>query len=212
MSVLRFLIKSKTQNNEDETEVTKAAATPTTPPANETTCSPPPQPDALPSMPAATAEVPLQNPSPRGSLDTRVPPGVSATSSLPDQQEDAWTSQSQVEQTSPSVVSGTEDGEKAGPSGLSAPLTSSFSATCASTFIPFSGGGQRLGGPRAGEVGRPPASSVPLSSQSARNAAVDSPKAKKAKSSLGSSSKVSAVRLEKQNHNLCSPIAPNLCD
>lgn len=184
MSLLRFLIKSKTQKDEDKTEVTKPVATPTTPPANEMTCSPPSQLDALPSMPASTAEVPLQNPSSQGPLDTQVPPGDLAT--LPDQQEEASVSQSQVEQSSPPVVSGREDSEEAGPSGLNAPSMSSLSATCASAFIPFSGGGQRLGGPGAGEVGRTPASSLTLSSHSALNAAVDSPKAKKAKSSHGS--------------------------
>lgn len=192
MSIFRFLIKSKTQKDENKTEVTKPAATPTTPPANEMRCSPPPQLDALPTMLAPTAEEPLQNPSSRGPLDTQVPPGDLATSTLPDQQEEASASQSQVEQSSPPVVSGREDGEEAGPSGLNAPSTSCFSAT--SAFIPFSGGGQRLGGPGTGEVGRTPASSLTLSSHSALNAAVDSPKAKKAKSSHGSD-KVSAVGL-----------------
>ncbi|XP_011610773.2 tether containing UBX domain for GLUT4 [Takifugu rubripes] len=192
-AIVRFLIKSKTQKDEDKTEVTKPAATPTTPPVNDMTCSPPPQLDALPSMPASAAEVPLQNPSSRGPLDTQVPPGDLATSTLPDQQEEASASQSQVEQSSPPVVSGREDGEEAGPSGLNSPSTSSFSATCASAFIPFSGGGQRLGGPGAGEVGRTPASSLTLSSHSALNAAVDSPKAKKAKSSHGSGKCQTAV-------------------
>lgn len=205
MSVLRFLIKSKTQKDEEKTEVTRPAATPTTPPANEMRCSPPPPLDALPSMPASTAEVPLQNPSSRGPVDTQVPPGDLATSTLPDQQEEASASQSQAEQSSPPVVGGREDGEEAGPSGLNTPSTSSLSATCASAFIPFSGGGQRLGGPGASEVGRTPASSSTLSSQSALNAAVDSPKAKKAKSSHGSG-KVSAVGSlkKKTNHNLFS--------
>lgn len=192
MSILRFLIKSKTQKDEDKTEVTKPATMPTCPPANDMRCSPPSQLDALPSMPASTAEVPLQNPSSRGPLNTQVHPGDLATSTLPDQQEGALATQSQVEQNSPPVVSGREDGEEAGPSGLNALSTSSFSATCASAFIPFSGGGQRLGGPGTGEAGQTPASSLTLSSYSVLNAAVDSPKAKKAKSSHGSG-KVSAT-------------------
>lgn len=190
MSILRFLLKSKAQKKEDKNEVIKTAATP---PTNETTCSPPSQPEALLSMPASTAEVPVQNPSSQDQLEKQLPPCTSATSTLPDQQEEVSTSRCEVEQSSLSVVSGKEDGEKAGPSGLNAPSTSSFSATCTSTFIPFSGGGQRLGGPRTGEVGRSPASPLTLPSQSAPSAAVDSPKAKKAKSSHSSSAQVSAI-------------------
>lgn len=199
MSILRFLLKSKAQKEEAETEATTSAAVPTTPTANETTCSPSPQPDTLPLMPASTAEVPVQNPSSQGPLETQGPPCISATSTLPDQQEEASTYQSEVEQSSLSVVSGKEDGEKAGPSGQNTPSAPSFSATSASPFIPFSGGGQRLGGPGTGEVGPSPASSLTLSSQSSLNAAVDSPKAKKAKPNHGSSTKVSARVLKIQN-------------
>lgn len=199
MSILRFLLNSKAQKEEAKKEVTKSAAVPITPTANETTCSPPPQPDALPLMPASTAEVPVQNPSSQGPLETQGPPCISATSTLPDPQEEASTCQSEVEQSSLSVVSGKEDGEKAGPSGLKTPSTSSFSATSASPFIPFSGGGQRLGGPGTGEVGPSLASSLTLSCQSSLNAAVDSPKAKKAKPNHGSSTKVSARALKNQN-------------
>lgn len=182
MSFLRFLLKSKAQ--EKENEFTETAATT---PANET-CSPPSKPDALLSMPTSTAEVPVPNPSTQDHLEKQCPPCISATCTLPDQQEEVSTPQCQVQQSSLSVVSGKEDGEKAGPSGLNTPSTSSFSATCTSTFIPFSGGGQRLG-PRTGEA----ASSLTLPSQSAPSAAVDSPKAKKAKSSHSSSTQVSAI-------------------
>lgn len=186
MSILRFLLKSKAQ--EMENEFTETAATT---PADET-CSRPSKPDALLSMPM-TAEVPVPNPSTRDHLEKQCPPCISATSTLPDQQEQVSTPQCQVQQSSLSVVSGKEDGEKAGPSGLNTPSTSSFSATCTSTFIPFSGGGQRLGGPRTGEAGYLPASSLTLPSQSAPSAAVDSPKAKKVKSSHSSSTQVSAI-------------------
>lgn len=187
MSILRFLLKSKAQ--EMENELTETAATS---PADET-CSPPSTPDALLSMPTSTAEGPVPNPSTQDHLEKQRPPCISATSTLPDHQEEESTPQCQVQQSSLSVVSGKEDGEKAGPSGLNTPSTSSFSATCTSTFIPFSGGGQRLGGPRTGEAGPLPASPLTLPSQSAPSAAVDSPKAKKAKSSHSSSTQVSAV-------------------
>lgn len=188
MSILRYLLKSKTQKMEDKNEVIKTAATP---PASET----PSQPDALLSMPASTAEVPVQSPCSQDQLEKQLPPCISAASTLPlpDQQEEVSISQREVEQSSLSVVSGKEDGEKAEPSGLNTPSTSSFSATCTSTFIPFSGGGQCLGGPRTGEVGGSPASSLTLPSQSAPRAAVDSPKAKKAKSSHSSSTHVSTI-------------------
>lgn len=186
MSILRFLLKSKTEKTEDKNEVIETAATP---PPSET----PSLPDALLSMPASTAEVPVQSPSSQDQLGKQLPPCVSAPSTLPDQQEEGSTSQRDVEQSSLSVVSGKEDGEKAGPSGLKTPSTSSFSATCSSTFIPFSGGGRCLGGPRTGEVGGSPASSLTLPSQSAPSAAVDSPRAKKAKPSHSSSTQVSTL-------------------
>lgn len=172
-----------------ENESRKTAATT---PADETR-SPPSRPDALLSMPTSTAEAPVPHPSTQDHLEQQCPPCISATSTLPDQQEELSAPQSQVQQRPPSVVSGKEDGEEAGPSGLNTPSTSSSSATCASTFIPFSGGGQRLGGPRTGEAGHLPASPLTLPSQSAPNAAVDSPKAKKAKSSHSSSTQVSAI-------------------
>ncbi|TMS23069.1 Tether containing UBX domain for GLUT4 [Larimichthys crocea] len=81
-----------------------------------------------------------------------------------------------------------EDGEKAGPSGLSSDPSSSSSAAPSVPFIPFSGGGQRLGGP-GGVAGRSLSSSSSSSSLSALTAPVESPKAKKAKSSHGSNAK-----------------------
>ncbi|XP_028978258.2 tether containing UBX domain for GLUT4 isoform X2 [Esox lucius] len=69
---------------------------------------------------------------------------------------------------------GEEDGEKAGPSGQCSPNPSTSSSSPPSApFIPFSGGGQRLGGPGASGAG-PSASSVP-------SVAGGPPKAKKAK-------------------------------
>lgn len=73
------------------------------------------------------------------------------------------------------------DGEGAGPSGLSWHPSASSSAA---SFTPFSGGGQRLGG------GRTLSSASSASSLSALPSTGASPKAKKAKSSHGSSTKV----------------------
>lgn len=181
MSILRFLLKSKDKNEIVQTDAT--------PPATDTTCSSPSRPDALLSKPASTAEGPVQSPSSQDQLKKQLPPCISATSPLADQQEEV--SPCELEQRSLTVVVGKEDGEKAGPSGLNTPSTSSFSAP--SAFIPFSGGGQRLGGPRTADVSRSPSSALTLPSQSAPGAAVDSPKAKKAKSSYSFSNKVSAI-------------------
>uniref|UniRef100_A0A3Q3WMK5 TUG ubiquitin-like domain-containing protein n=1 Tax=Mola mola TaxID=94237 RepID=A0A3Q3WMK5_MOLML len=71
-----------------------------------------------------------------------------------------------------------DDGEKAGPSGLNAHPVSSSPTAPSAPFIPFSGGGQRLGGPVAGAGGRSLSSSA-SSSLSALTAAIESPKAKK---------------------------------
>ncbi|CAG06024.1 unnamed protein product, partial [Tetraodon nigroviridis] len=114
-------------------------------------------------------------------LEKQLSPCFTATNTLADPQEDVSAPPCDVEQSSVSAVSGKEDGEEAGRSGLDTSSHPSLSATA--TFIPFSGGGQRLGGPRTGEVGGSPASPVSLPSPSALSAAVDSPKAKKAKSS-----------------------------
>uniref|UniRef100_H3D967 ASPSCR1 tether for SLC2A4, UBX domain containing n=1 Tax=Tetraodon nigroviridis TaxID=99883 RepID=H3D967_TETNG len=187
-AIVRFLLKSKAQRKEDKNEGIETAAAP---PATEATCSPPSQPDALPPTPPSTAEVPVQTPSSQDPLEKQLSPCFTATNTLADPQEDVSAPPCDVEQSSVSAVSGKEDGEEAGRSGLDTSSHPSLSATA--TFIPFSGGGQRLGGPRTGEVGGSPASPVSLPSPSALSAAVDSPKAKKAKSSHSSSTQ-NAVR------------------
>ncbi|KAG8015168.1 Tether containing UBX domain for GLUT4 [Nibea albiflora] len=97
-----------------------------------------------------------------------------------------------------------EDGEKAGPSGLSSDPSSSSSAAPFVPFIPFSGGGQRLGGP-GGVAGRSLSSSSSSSSLSALTASVESPKAKKAKSSHGSNAKYSSMHLSLSPHAVSLP-------
>lgn len=192
----RFLLKkNKAQGEEDGRETTETAAVPTTPVAKETTPSPSSQPDPAPSHPeTSTKEVPIKNSSSHGSMATHpaVPTPASAASALPAQREEAPNSQDAVRPKFPPIERGIpeEDGEKAGPSGLNSHPSSSSSSTPSAPsapFIPFSGGGQRLGGPGGGATGRPVSSS-----------SVESPKAKKAKSSHGSSTKVSHITKELQ--------------
>uniref|UniRef100_A0A3Q2Y566 ASPSCR1 tether for SLC2A4, UBX domain containing n=1 Tax=Hippocampus comes TaxID=109280 RepID=A0A3Q2Y566_HIPCM len=86
-------------------------------------------------------------------------------------------------------------GEEAGPSGVNSHSSSSSSSSCTSgpvvPFIPFTGGGQRLGGPNGSAFGHVLSSSLSSSSLSA--SAVESPKAKKAKPSHHSATKVCGV-------------------
>lgn len=207
-SCSRFLLKkNKTQGAEEGGEATEAAAMPTTPVAKETTPSPSPQPDPAPSHPeTSTMEVPIKHSRPERPMETQpAPTPASATSTLPVQQEEVPSSQDAVRPKLPPAERGMpeEDGEKAGPSGLnshpSASSSSSSSSAPSAPFIPFSGGGQRLGGPRGGAVGRSLSLSSSSSSLSAMTTAVESPKAKKAKPSHGSSSKVSHITTRSTN-------------
>lgn len=171
---------------------------PTTNVAKETTFIPPSQPNPAPSPPETSiTEVPSKNSNPHRPMETDpVPPSAPSKSTLPVQAEEVPNSQDAVRPKLTPVERGTseEDGEKPGPSGLNShPSMSSSSAAPSAAFIPFSGGGQRLGGPQGGAAGRSLASSSSSSSLSALTAAVESPKAKKAKSSHGFSTKVSCI-------------------
>ncbi|XP_039663511.1 tether containing UBX domain for GLUT4 [Perca fluviatilis] len=168
----------------------------TTPVAKETTPSPSPQPDPAPSQPeTSTTDVPTKKSSPQRPIEEAHPaptPAPAASSTLPVQQEEVPNSLHTVRSKIPPVERGRpeEDGEEAGPSGLNSHPSSSSSSSSSSSapsapFIPFSGGGQRLGGPQGGAVGRSLSSSASSSSLPALTAAVESPKAKKAKSSHG---------------------------
>ncbi|XP_008278495.1 tether containing UBX domain for GLUT4 [Stegastes partitus] len=190
-AIVRYLLKKdKTPGEEDETET---AAMPTTPVAKETTPSLLPQPDPAPSLPeASSTTVPIKNSSPDSPMETvPAPIPVMATATPPVQQADVPNSQDAVRPKVPPTGRQTPeaDREEAGPSGLNCQPSSS-SAPLA-PFIPFSGGGQRLGGP--GGAGGRSLSSSSSSSLSALTAAVESPKAKKAKSSHSSSSKCKAT-------------------
>ncbi|KAM7418734.1 hypothetical protein PAMA_016043 [Pampus argenteus] len=197
-AIVRFLLKkSKALGEEDVREATETADVPTTPVAKESTPSPSSQLDPTPAHPDTSAtEVPNENSSPARPMETPpAPTHLSATSTLPVQQEEVPKPQDAVRPKAPPVGRGMpeEDGEEAGPSGLNSHSSSSSSFATSSPFIPFSGGGQRLGGPARGAVGRTLSSSSSSSSLSALTAAIESPKAKKAKSSHSSSTKCQAT-------------------
>ncbi|XP_037328775.2 tether containing UBX domain for GLUT4 isoform X1 [Pungitius pungitius] len=193
-AIVRFLLKkNKVPGQEDAEDATETAAVPTTPAvvpttpvAKETVPSPSSQPGPAPSRPeTSTTDVKDKNRQTEVSTPTPAP----CSKLQPVQQEEVPNSQDAVRPKIPPVGRGTpeEDDEKAGPSGLNShPSTSPITAPSA-PFIPFSGGGQRLGGPRGSAAGRSLSSSS--SSLPALTAAVESPKAKKAKSSHSSLTK-----------------------
>ncbi|XP_029357709.1 tether containing UBX domain for GLUT4 isoform X2 [Echeneis naucrates] len=189
-AIVRFLLKkNKTPGEEDGREVTEAALMPTTAVAKETTLSSSSHPHPAPSQPeTSTSDMPLIKSSPDRLMETLPAPNpTSAPSTLQHtsfQQEEDSHSQDAVQTAERGAAE--KDGEEAGPSGLSSQQSSSSSSAPSVSFIPFSGGGQRLGGPGGGAVGSSVSSS---SSLSALTASIDSPKAKKAKPSHGSSTK-----------------------
>lgn len=165
---------------EDETVATSG-----TPAEKQAAPSEWPQPEPSPSIPETSAEaVPTNNSGAHEPLETPpVPAPVPVASSAP---EDVPQPQDVVR---PKVLPtrserAVKDGEEAGPSGLNSHPPSSSSSAAAAPFLPFSGGGQRLGG-LGGEAG-PSSSSLP-----ALTTTLASPKAKKAKSNHSSSTKVS---------------------
>ncbi|KAM8878493.1 tether containing UBX domain for GLUT4 isoform 2-T2 [Spinachia spinachia] len=191
-AIVRFLIKkNKVPGQDDAEDSTEPAAVPTTIVAKETAPSPSSQPGPAPSLPeTSTTDVTDENSGP--DRQSEVPtPAPFQCSKLPVQQDEVPNSQDAVRPKIPPVGRGTpeEDGEKAGPSGLkSHPSTSPITAPSA-PFIAFSGGGQRLGGPRGSAAGRSLSSSSSSSSLPGLTAAAESPKAKKAKSSHSSLTK-----------------------
>lgn len=173
-AIVRFLLKKdKAPGEEDGMEVTQTAHVPRpSPVAKETLPDPPPpsQPVPAPPHPQTSEEaVPPKSQSPACPMET-----------LPD-------STNEVDHEPQETVGGgmtEDDGQEAGPSGLCA--SSSSPPAPAAPFIPFSGGGQRLGGPGAGTAARTLSSSA---SSSSLSAVVESPKAKKAKPSFGAGNK-----------------------
>ncbi|KAM9314211.1 tether containing UBX domain for GLUT4 [Pholidichthys leucotaenia] len=192
-AIVRFLLKKERKDDEIE-----STAMPTTPVAMETTPSSSPQDDPTPSSESSTTDVPSKDSDPDTSMETHPSPQSAPsvtpnTSTPPTEHKDVQTTQEAVRPKVPPTVRQTpeDDGEEAGPSGLNSNPSSSPSSPPSAPFIPFSGGGQRLGGPGGGAIGRTSSSSS--SSLSALTAAVESPKAKKAKPSYSFSSKSKAT-------------------
>ncbi|KAM4750333.1 tether containing UBX domain for GLUT4 [Anableps anableps] len=185
-AIIRFLLKKdKTGGEEDAT-----VATPAAPAAKEATPSKSPQPYPAPSIPEMPAEVvPTNNSSPLESSET--PPVSAPVSAASSFTEDVPKPQDVVRTKGfPAGSERTvEDGEEPGPSGFNSHPTASSSSSFAPSapFIPFSGGGQRLGD-LAGDTGHS-LSSLSSSSLSALTTTVESPKAKKAKSNHSSKRK-----------------------
>ncbi|KAM6940045.1 tether containing UBX domain for GLUT4 [Xenentodon cancila] len=196
-AIVRFLLKKDKTPEEDNDSV----ATPVTPVAKESIPSSPPPPDPAPLFPeVSTIPVPIKNLRPDQPEEATPAPSPAMV-----QQENVTKTQNAVRPKIPPTGSHTpvEDEDEAGPSGLNCHSSSSASCPPPAPFIPFSGGGQRLGGPGVGTGGRTLTSSTSSSSSSslsALTAMVESPKAKKAKSSHGSSKKCGATaNLEDQD-------------
>ncbi|XP_061578473.1 tether containing UBX domain for GLUT4 [Cololabis saira] len=193
-AIVRFLLKKDKSPEEYEDSV----AAPITPVAKESIPSSPPPPDPAPLFPEiSTIPVPIKNLRPDEPEEaTPAPSPATITSSIPVQQEDITKTQNAVRPKIPPTGShvAVEDEDGAGPSGLNCHPSTSASSPPSAPFIPFSGGGQRLGGPGVGTGGHSLTSSSSLSA-----AMVESPRAKKAKSSHGSSDKCeAAANLEDQ--------------
>lgn len=142
------------------------AAVPVTPVAMVTRQSQPSLSDPTPSSAEGSTSAPPESSTP---VDPSEPPAT-LMSSTSVQHRDAQPEPPPTETPPPAQ----EEEEQAGPSEASSQPSSSVAPVA--PFVPFSGGGQRLGGPGGG-TGFP--------------AVVESPKAKKAKGSDGPSTKVS---------------------
>ncbi|XP_054635935.1 tether containing UBX domain for GLUT4 isoform X2 [Dunckerocampus dactyliophorus] len=167
-AIVRFLLKKKkAQEEEDGMDTTGPAA-------DEYPAGSPAQP-APSRSPSSASHVKAKNANP--SLPKEIVPApcpVSATSTLPVQEDSVAKVQLVAQPEGRGLPE--DDGEEAGPSKII--------PRSPAPFIPFSGGGQRLGGTGGSAVR--PSSSLSFSSLSS---AVESPKAKKAKPSNSSSAK-----------------------
>ncbi|XP_028314234.1 tether containing UBX domain for GLUT4 [Gouania willdenowi] len=184
-AIIRFLFKKEKTPEEEEEKVedlTETAPLPTPPVAKETTTTTSSQSDPSHSE---TSTIEVQSLSLDATMETsQTPTCVTAKNKLPVQHDCDPSPQNAVRPKikSAKLETSGEDGEQAGPSGLNCHPSSTAPSP---PFIPFSGGGQRLGGPEGGQAAG--GSSSP--SLSTLSAAVESPKAKKAKSSCSSNSK-----------------------
>ncbi|XP_023815617.1 tether containing UBX domain for GLUT4 [Oryzias latipes] len=167
-AIIRFLLRK--DKDED-------AAVPVTPVAMVTRQSQPSLSDPTPSSAEGSTSAPPESSIP---VDPSEPPAT-LMSSTSVQHRDAQPEPPPTETPPPAQ----EEEEQAGPSQASSQPSSSVAPVA--PFVPFSGGGQRLGGPGGG-TGFP--------------AVVESPKAKKAKGSDGPSTKGKrAAHLKDQEEN-----------
>ncbi|KAF3687323.1 Tether containing UBX domain for GLUT4 [Channa argus] len=191
-AIVRFLLKKNKTGEEDGGEAPETVAMPTTPVAKDTTSSlsSEPDPDQLYSE-MSTTDMPIKSSDKNRPAETP----VSSTITLTDKQEEVLNPKDAVRPKVPPVSRGIleVDGEEAGPSGLNSYPSSSSLSTPSAQFIPFTGGGQRLGGPGVGAVGHSLSSALLSSPLSPLTAIVESPKAKKAKSSYSSKTKLPAI-------------------
>ncbi|RVE75762.1 hypothetical protein OJAV_G00002130 [Oryzias javanicus] len=162
-AIIRFLLKK--DKEEDDVPVTPVAAV-----TGQSQVS---RPDPAPSSSESSKSAPPESSKP---MDPPEPP-VKPTSSTSAQLRDAQPRPPPIVMPTPA-----REEERAGPSQSNSQPCSSVAPSA--PFVPFSGGGQRLGGPGAGAGVHPLASSP-----SGFPAAVESPKAKKAKGSHSSSIK-----------------------
>lgn len=171
-AIVRFLIKKNKSHDEHNSDEAVESATPVT---VDNTSSIVPQPEPAPSQPeTVTSDVPTSStdrpPETSPASNTEDTNTVSPSSSVPEQQ-DKVNSQDAARPKEPLVPTWEA------PSCSSASISSAPSAP----FIPFSGGGQRLGGPGGAASVRP--------SLLGQSSVVESPKAKKSKSSSSSTTK-----------------------
>ncbi|XP_041696859.2 tether containing UBX domain for GLUT4 isoform X1 [Coregonus clupeaformis] len=181
-AIVRFLLKKTKSPGNGDDDGMETASTATDPIAKETKPRPLP-PFEPPLSQPERAELPsIKKESPDRPVETADAPVPSAAgSTLPGKQEaEAVPNSQNAVRPKSSPFGGVKreeegDGERAGPSGQCSahPSTSSSSSPPSAPFIPFSGGGQRLGGPGASGVG--------ASSSSLPSVVGGPPKAKKSK-------------------------------
>ncbi|XP_071032176.1 tether containing UBX domain for GLUT4-like [Oncorhynchus clarkii lewisi] len=185
-AIVRFLLKKTKSPGNGDDDGMEAASTATDPVAKETKPRPLPPVGPPPSQPERAALPSIKKESPDRPVETADAPvhvPSAAGSTLPGKQEAEVVTNSQIAMRPKSSPFGgvkreeEGDGERAGPSGQCAvhPSSSSSSSPPSAPFIPFSGGGQRLGGPGVSGVG------AASSSSSLPSMVGGPPKAKKSK-------------------------------
>ncbi|CAL8332197.1 unnamed protein product [Merluccius merluccius] len=186
-AIVRLLLKNNKTPEEDGRDAMETAAMAIAPVVQENKPNSSQSSDGLAaSQPETLAvKVPVCTPTPKRSVEA-IPVPAATTAPIPPEVPPATQGASGLQGNSASAMP-VEDGERAGPSGLVSAQPALPHPTPAASFTPFSGGGQRLGGPAAGGAGHLLSSSA--SSSVASIATGGSPKAKKAKPSRNSNAK-----------------------